>query len=288
MMSDKEGQKVKNEENREENDIIKTIEEYSDKKVTETFEDDRLTNVVEQVPNINLEEREETIPMEDIIYLINMLTLPNILELNPYSRPDNIRIEAFIAPMIFLKDFFKKYFKLDFSSFKCQEVLGPGIAQMRKILNLKIYQILCYYPKNKQKILEASKTLKNNNEKSLFYYFMTRTYEELYTRYTSGDINFPLFVGGTVRICSFITLAKEINKKIEKLRNKEWDEQSIEEKMSVFENYSLNMINIIKVGIGERRERREKIFIIESIPEFESRRRTFKEKEDYHEMTLDE
>ena len=277
----------------EENGMIKKINEYSDKKLSEPLEDDRLTNVKEQIPNIALNaEKDEKIPIKDIIDLINKPTASKTTtKQSSYSRPDNIRIEAFIALMVFLKYFFKKYFKLDFSSFKCQEVLGPSIAQMRKILNLKIYQILCYYKENKDKILKASKKLKNNREKRMFYYFMTRTYEELYSRYISGDINFPLFVGGTVRICEFTTLAKEIEKKKEKLRKKDKkrkNEELIEKRMRIFEKLSLNMINDIKEGNGERQGRKEKIFNIVTFPEFESKRKAFKENNDNGGIDLEE
>ena len=44
----------------------------------------------------------------------------------------------------------------------------------------------------------------------MFYYFMTRTYEELYKRYISGNIDFPIIPNGTVRICKFMTLKKAI------------------------------------------------------------------------------
>ena len=205
----------------DENFMVKKINDYSDKKLSDMMEDDKLTNI-EPTQNIGLNDKKnEKNIIKDNIDLNNKLTASNTnKDQNSYPRTDNVRVEAFIALMIFLKDFFKKFFNLDFSSFKCEKVLGPGIGQMKKILNLKIYQILCYYPKNIKKIIEASKKIKNKREKRLFYYFMTRTYEELYNRYISGDINFPLFNGGTVRICSFTTLVKEIKKK-KKKKNQE-------------------------------------------------------------------
>jgi len=50
---------------------------------------------------------------------------------------------------------------------------------------------------------------------------MTRTYEEIYNRYVRGNINFPLFEGGIVTICEFITLKKEIEKRENKGETKE-------------------------------------------------------------------
>ena len=271
------------------NDMDKKINDIS----SEILEDDKLTNIKEQIPHLILNENDEkakNITIEDNIDLNHGLTATNTTEeLNTHFRTDNIRIEAFIALMVFLKVFFLKFFNLDFSSFKCEEVLGPGIAQMKKILNLQIYQILCCYPANIIKILEASKRIKTKREQSLFYYFMTRTYEELYNRYITGDINFPLIRGGTVRICCFTTLAKEINKKKEKLKDKGKSQKYIGEKMAIFEKLSLNMIDDIKGGKFERKgKKEEKQFITVIISEFESKRMSFDEKDDYSGISLEE
>ena len=258
---------------------------------TEIFEDDKLPNIKEEISDIVLNhDNAENITIENNINLNHRLTATNTTEeLNTHFRTDNIRIEAFIALMVFLKEFFLKFFNLDFSSFKCEEVLGPGIGQMKKILNLQIYQILCYYPANIIKILEASKKIKTKREQALFYYFMTRTYEELYNRYITGDINFPLFCGGTVRICCFTTLQKEINKKKEKLKDKGKSQKFIGEKMAIFERLSLNMIDDIKGGNFERKGRKEeKQFITVIINEFESKRMSFDEKDDYSGISLEE
>ena len=273
------------------NDMDKKINDISSEILED--EDDKLTNIKEQIPHLILNENDEkakNITIEDNIDLNHGLTATNTTEeLNTHFRTDNIRIEAFIALMVFLKAFFLKFFNLDFSSFKCEEVLGPGIAQMKKILNLQIYQILCYYPANIIKILEANKRIKTKREQSLFYYFMTRTYEELYNRYITGDINFPLIRGGTVRICCFTTLAKEINKKKEKLKDKGKSQKYIGEKMAIFEKLSLNMIDDIKGGKFERKgKKEEKQFITVIINEFESKRMSFDEKDDYSGISLEE
>ena len=267
------------------NGMITKLNENS----SEILEDDKLANIKEQI-NIELnDEKAENIIIEDNIDLNYRLTATNTIEeLNAHFRIDNIRIEAFIALMIFLKEFFRKFFNLDFSSFKCEEVLGPGIGQMKKILNLEIYQILCYYPANFIKILETRRKIKTKREKTMFDYFMTRTYEELYNRYITGDINFPLIPRGTVRICSFTTLTKEISKKKEKLRNKGKSEKFIGDKMAIFERLSLNMIDDIKGGNLERIEKKEKTFITFIIGEFELKRKTFNEKDDYSGICLEE
>ena len=267
--------------------MIAKINDYS----PEILEDDKLPNIKENISDIVLnDDNTENITIEDNIDLNHGLTATNRTEeLNTHFRTDNIRIEAFIALMVFLKEFFLKFFNLDFSSFKCEEVLGPAIGQMKKILNLQIYQILCYYPANIIKILETSKKIKTKREQAFFYYFMTRTYEELYNRYITGDINFPLIRGGTVRICCFTTLKKEINKKKEKLKDKGKSQKFIGEKMAIFERLSLNMIDDIKGGNFERKGRKEeKQFITVVISEFESKRMSFDEKDDYNGISLEE
>ena len=273
------------------NDMDKKINDISSEILED--EDDKLTNIKEQIPHLILNKNDEKVENITIEYNIDLnhgLTATNTTEeLNTHFRTDNIRIEAFIALMVFLKVFFLKFFNLDFSSFKCEEVLGPGIAQMKKILNLQIYQILCYYPANIIKILEGSKRIKTKREQSLFHYFMTRTYEELYNRYITGDINFPLIRGGTVRICCFTTLAKEINKKKEKLKDKGKSQKYIGEKMAIFEKLSLNMIDDIKGGKFERKgKKEEKQFITVIISEFELKRMSLDEKYDYSGISLEE
>ena len=270
----------------DENFMVKKINDYSDKKLSDMMEDDKLTNI-EPTQNIGLNDKKnEKNIIKDNIDLNNKLTASNTNnDPKSYPRTDNVRVEAFIALMIFLKDFFKKFFNLDFSSFKCEKVLGPGIGQMKKILNLEIYQILCYYPENFKKIIEVSKKIKTKREERLFYYFMTRTYEELYNRYISGDINFPLFNGGTLRICSFTTLAKEINKIKEEKKSgkKKRSEEFIKKKMEMFEKLSLSMIDDIKGGNFERKPKKEKKeFITFIISKFESKRLSFNENNDYN------
>ncbi len=51
------------------------------------------------------------------------------------------------------------------------------------------------------------------SKKLTFFYFMTRTYKELYNYYIEGNLEFPIFPNGTVKICSFITLQKAIEEK---------------------------------------------------------------------------
>ena len=98
------------------------------------------------------------------------------------ERADNLRRKAFYRPMIFLKEFFKEMFGLNFDCFKCEIIFGCSIRYFKVILGWKIYQILCCYKENKLQIMNILKRKINEDEKLMFFYFMTRTYEELYKK----------------------------------------------------------------------------------------------------------
>jgi hypothetical protein len=136
------------------------------------------------------------------------------------KRPDDIRKSAFSQLMIILKILFGDLFKLNFENFKCSKVMGDSLRHFKKVLNLQIYQLLCYYPENSVKLMKFLKIKMKRSKKLIFFYFMTRTYKELYKRYISGNINFPIFPGGTLRISKFLTLQKVIKLKDKKGRNK--------------------------------------------------------------------
>ena len=212
-----------------------------------------------------------------IITLYNNLTNCTSLT-EEYKRRDNLRKETFYILMIYLKQFFKERYGLNFDSFKCDEVFGVSIGHMKKVLGLEIYQILCYYPENIVKIINYIEKAKfKNKEKLIFFYFMTRTYEELYNRYIIGDINFPIIKNGTVRINTFITLKKVIKEKTGKLWKQKKTEKFIEAKIMAFAELSRNIIDVIKNGNNERKERKGKEFITALIDEFETMRNNFLE-----------
>jgi hypothetical protein len=212
-----------------------------------------------------------------IITLYNNLTNCTSLT-EEYKRRDNLRKETFYILMIYLKQFFKERYGLNFDSFKCDEVFGVSIGHMKKVLGLEIYQILCYYPENIAKIINyIEKVELEQKEKLTFFYFMTRTYEELYKRYINGDVNFPIIKDGTIRINKFITLKKVIKEKTEKLQKQQKTEKFIGTKIMAFSKLSKNMINDIKNGNNERKERKGKEFIIAVIDEFEIMKKNFLE-----------
>ena len=189
-------------------------------------------------------------------------------------RPENIRNSAFYYPMIFLKKLFKIQFKLDFDLFKCSEVFGVSICHMRQILNLQMYQILSYYPKYYNKIIKFSKRKMSKEKKYMFYYFMTRTYEELYIRYVEGNVNFPCIPNGTLRIGRF-TLNRTIKEKIEEFKKKKEDKDYSYNWIKKFFELSENMIEDLKNGKNERIEKSKIQFIPVVVEDFDDMRNNF-------------
>ena len=194
----------------------------------------------------------------------------NTTDVTNKVRTDNTRKTAFIFLMMFLKVFFLEEFDLDFQSFKCDEVFGNSIRNFKRVLKLKIYQILCYYPINAIKLLKFLDRKMTKNKRIMFFYFMTRTYEELYIRYINGNIDFPIIPNGTVRICKFTTLNKAINTKNKKGENKIKD-------INKFIDLSMHMLDDLKTEGRTRDEYVDKSFITFEIDIFEKMRDCFNE-----------
>ena len=186
-------------------------------------------------------------------------------QIEKYKRIDNLRRITFFVVMIFIKTFFKERFGLDFESFNCDKVLGISICHMEKVLDLQIYQLFCYYKEYKKKILYFIKHEKmNERARSIFYYFMTRTYKELYKRFVSENRFFPLSKKGdktvNIRINQFITLKKAIQEKTEKLEKKGKDNESIQVAIKAFEDLCKNMISDIENEKNVKGSENEKEF----------------------------
>ena len=278
-------------ESESDNGLVQSMDYFSDEQLKNNIiEEDKLDseeqretecqnilgNVSQNKKNNNKESIENSGP-NILITLGNNITNCTSLT-DEYKRIDNLRKEAFYIVMIYLKQFFKERYGLNFDSFKCDEVFGVSIGHMKKVLGLEIYQILCYYPENIAKIINfIEKVELGQKEKLTFFYFMTRTYEELYKRYINGDVNFPIIKDGTIRINKFITLKKVIKEKTEKLQKQQKTEKFIGTKIMAFSKLSKNMINDIKNGNNERKERKGKEFIIAVIDEFEIMKKNFLE-----------
>lgn len=279
--------------------LISELDHFSDSKINQKIDEEQIDlndkNIEKSFVNLNqnYENNEKASLVKNKPNSTSIITAASI-ELEKVNeeqcvKTNNTRKDAFNALMIFLKQFLKEKYDIDLETFKCDEVLGVGIAHMKKVLGLEIYQILCYYPENAIKILKVIENpLINKSEKLIFFYFMTSTYEELYNRYISGDINFPLFKNGNLRINSFITLKKEIQLKKEKLKKKKKSDIFIEKTIEEFEKFSKNMINDIKSGDLERKERNEKKFYTFKFEVFENMRKYFEDIKKAKHMEIEE
>ena len=151
---------------------------------------------------------------------------------------------------------------------------------MEKVLDLQIYQLFCYYKEYKKKILYFIKHEKmNERARSIFYYFMTRTYKELYKRFVAENIFFPVSKKGdktiNVRINGFITLKKAIQEKTEKLEKKGKDNESIQVAIKAFEDLCKNMISDIENEKNVKGSENEKEFKPPVIKKFTYMRNQF-------------
>ena len=201
-------------------------------------------------------------------------------QIEKYKRIDNLRRITFFVVMIFIKTFFKERFGLDFESFNCDKVLGISICHMKKVLDLQIYQLFCCCRGYKEKILYFIKHKKmNERARSIFYYFMTRTYKELYKRFVSENRFFPLSKKGdktvNIRINQFITLKKAIQEKTEKLEKKGKDNESIQVAIKAFEDLCKNMISDIENEKNVKGSENEKEFKPPVIKKFTYMRNQF-------------
>ena len=234
---------------------------------TEKMEEEPDDKLVPE-PLINLSQNSKKSPFTLILNQLSKDNTPTACTTNmtkdEQTHSSSItKSEAFLVPLLFIINFFWQIFNLELEVFNFEHFFAENISHFKVILEAKIYQILCYNSENFRKIKQLLLKFKNKREKKIFYYFMTRTYEEIYNRYISGDINFPLINNGTVRICNFITLEKEIKGKKEKAKE--------------LEEISKNMIRDIKGIIDNNEMTKSNIFAFE-IELFEKMRNHFKEK----------
>ena len=193
------------------------------------------------------------------------------------STTGNIRRSALFTLMRYLIIFFKERFGLKLGSFNCIKVFGNNFRDFRKTMKMKIYKILCYYPKNRKLLMVFLETEKSEFKRLMFFYFMTRTYEELYKRYISGNINFPIIPNCTVSISDFITLKKVIEEKKEKNYKN----------VSAFEELSKSMLYDLKTKARPRKIFKKE-FNVDDIDIFEEMRNHFYEEAESSFLGLEE
>ena len=227
------------------------------------------------IPDIQTNRKEPKV--KDLIKKISRKKIFLTKKRNKKLKPENIRKSAFYYPMMFLKKLFYNQFGLNFDSFNCEKVFGIGQGNMKQFLDKKIYQILSYYPDYYTKIIEFANSKMSKEKKYMFFYFMTRTYEELYKHYISGNANYPCIPDSTLRICG-LTLNSAI--KFKKLQQKNEDKEYIENYIQIFKNLSENMIiNLKNQGKDEGEENLVKLFKPKICKQFEDMRNKFKRKQ---------
>ena len=175
-------------------------------------------------------------------------------------RKDNLIKEAIKAPMKKFIKVLKHKYKIELNSPNWDQILGDNTAQRRRMLKLKIYQFLCFNIDNKKKIISL---LKKNKIPFPLMFYLTRTFEEIFTKYVNEDKIFVIKNSTTIKYTinnlSFPTLSQVIEEKKE-----EWKEKDtfIDEKVTLFEEISKNLIDDINNGKNERIQKKGKIFII--------------------------
>ena len=266
--------------------IISEIDHYCDSQVHEKDQEDDidLKDVDAQNPIqvVSQNDKKEE-KVNDIIFknnTTNGLTVPSINADEEESiKTNNLMKDSFIIVMIILKEYLKKNYKLNLDYFNCAKVLGVGITNMRRVLDLELYQILSYYPKSISLIIDVIKDPKISKKKKLIlFYLMTRTYEELYMRYVNRDINFHISKGLILRIPKIATLNKVLKQKEIELQKKNKSRRYIDDYIEAFKNASINMINNIKGGRFERKPRdneKKQPFIAFELEEFGKMRKYF-------------
>ena len=171
-------------------------------------------------------------------------------------RKDNLILEAIKAPMKKFIKVLKHKYKIELNSPNWDQILGDNTAQRRRMLKLKIYQFLCFNIDNKKKIISL---LKKNEIPFPLMFYLTRTFEEIFTKYVNEDKIFVIKNSTTIINLSLPTLSQVIEEKKE-----EWRENDTytNEKVSLFEEISKKLIDDINNGKNERIQKKEKIFII--------------------------
>ena len=194
--------------------------------------------------------------IEDKININQISTKAKTKTTKAKIRKDNLILEAIKAPMKKFIKVLKHKYKIELNSPNWDQILGNNTAQRRRMLKLKIYQFLCFNIDNKKKIISL---LKKNEIPFPLMFYLTRTFEEIFTKYVNEDKIFVIKNSTTIINLSLPTLSQVIEEKKE-----EWRENDTytDEKVSLFEEISKKLIDDINNGKNERIQKKKKIFII--------------------------
>ena len=258
-------------------DIAIEIEVFSDINTADKEKDkDASINMNEPIVNLNQNgKNNQNVPEIKNLYNIYERTKDSssFVSSIKFNVIDNSKKEAYIIIMYFIQEYFLPDLNFEIGLYICDDFFEAGNNNNCKwALGLKIYQILYIYSENKKrirKILHKKINKIKDSRRKTFFYFMTRTYKELYYRYIKGDIDFPLFEGGTVRITKFPTQQRVIKEKIN-------DENYVKNKSRAFEEIGKNIFEGKSFDTFEKEEK------------FEIMRCKFKLDRDWNGMNLEE
>ena len=177
--------------------------------------------------------------IEDKININQISTKAKTKTTKAKIRKDNLIKEAIKAPMKKFIKVLKHKYKIELNSPNWDQILGDNTAQRRRMLKLKIYQFLCFNIDNKKKIISL---LKKNEIPFPLMFYLTRTFEEIFTKYVNEDKIFVIKNSTTIINLSLPTLSQVIEEKKE-----EWRENDTytDEKVSLFEEISKKLIDDI-------------------------------------------
>lgn len=162
-------------------------------------------------------------------------------------------------------------------------VIG-GIKQNQKVYKTYlIYQILCTDKKDKNKTILENAEPKNERNKKLFYYFLTRTFGFIFQNYYENNKEFNID-GQIEYVHDFITLKKIIQKRIETIYKK-YTEERRNKKIEEFRNISEVIYNNYE-GYDIRNEKTKKKTVIKFDIPFLKKFDEYLEKEKKQEMPL--
>ena len=162
---------------------------------------------------------------------------------------DNLIREVLESPIIGLKNYFEKKFKIKLTLIALDNKLFK--YKLKQFIKLKLYQLINFDLEYKNIFI---------NDRQLIYYFMSMTYEQLFNYYIN-NINISNFNDHDINIPNFQTISKVIDHKKSELKKKGKTEGYINMIIEKFKKKSENIIENIKKGNLDKEETVDKMII---------------------------
>ena len=159
------------------------------------------------------------------------------------KNKDNIMKAALKAPFRQFVKLVNKYGGIKLKNINLKNVFG-GVKRNKKVIYLKLYQIICCDEKGENKSILKKAKPKNKNKK-IFKYLLSREYIFLLKKYNEEEPKFEID-GKEEKIPGFET----IDRVLEKIYNSK-QEDTNKEKISEVKNMTSNILNNFE-GLKER------------------------------------